>query len=149
VVGALLHRRHRGFDLAHRRDDDDLDQRLRVLDDLEQVEPAHPGEPDVEQHQVDARTRQHRLGGFGARFDQYVVVALEDGGERVAHPLVVIDDEQRFRRSRHGGAASPGSGAGRHSIVWSCRARPHGTAGNPGQAPAPGRLAVARHPQPV
>ena len=33
---------------------------------------------------------------------QHAVVAPEDGGQRVAHPLVVVDDEDRFRLGIHG-----------------------------------------------
>ena len=53
VVGAVLHGLHGGFDLVDRRDHDDFDQAVVLLDDPQHLEAADAGQPDVEQDEVD------------------------------------------------------------------------------------------------
>ena len=62
VIGAVLHRLHGGLDLVDRRDHDDLDQAVVLLDDAEDLEAADAGQPDVEQHQVDVFAVEDRAG---------------------------------------------------------------------------------------
>jgi hypothetical protein len=51
---------------------------------------------NVEQNQIDVFLLQQRQRRFSARHHQDAVVALQDGADRVAHPLVVVADENRF-----------------------------------------------------
>ena len=50
VIGAVLHRLHGGLDLVDRRDHDDFDQAVVLLDDAQDFEAADAGQADVEQH---------------------------------------------------------------------------------------------------
>ena len=47
-----------------RRDDDDFDVRVVLLDDLEDLEAADAGQADVEHHQVDVLLLHHLQRGF-------------------------------------------------------------------------------------
>ena len=93
VVGAVLHRLHGGLDLVDRRDHDDFDEAVVLLDDAEHFEAADAGQADVEQHEVDVFAVEHGQRRLAARDPQHAVLALEDRGQRVPHPLVVVDDE--------------------------------------------------------
>ena len=93
VVGAVLHRLHGGLDLVDRRDHDDFDEAVVLLDDPQDLEAADARQPDVEQHQVDVFAVQDRQRRLAARDPQHAVLALEDGRQRVPHALVVVDDE--------------------------------------------------------
>ena len=102
VVGAVLHRLHRGLDLVDRRDHDAFDEVVVLLDDAQDVEAADAGQTDVEQDQVDVLVFEEAERGLAARDGEDVVVPLEDGGDRVPHPLIVVADENRLS-ARHGG----------------------------------------------
>ena len=52
VVGPILDRLDGDLDLVDGRHHDDLDLVVMVADDLENLEAAHAGHPDVEQHEV-------------------------------------------------------------------------------------------------
>ena len=99
VIGAVLHRLHGGLDLVDRRDHDDLDQAVVLLDDPQDLEAADAGQPDVEQHQVDVLlfsigSAASPLATRSTRYSR-----LQDRGQRVPHPLVVVDDQDGLRRS--------------------------------------------------
>ncbi len=101
MVGAVLHRLHGGFNLVDRRDHDDFDEAVVFLDDAQDFEAADAGESDIEQHQIDVVLGEQGEGGLAARHSQDPVFALQDGGQRVPHPLVIIDDEDGFRLVTH------------------------------------------------
>jgi hypothetical protein len=101
VVGAVLHRLHGRLDLVDGRDHDELDERVILLDDAEDLEAADAGQPDVEQHEVDVLFPQQRQRGFPARRGQDAVVGFEDRREDLPHPLVVVDDEDRLGLGAH------------------------------------------------
>ena len=97
VVGAVLHRLHGRLDLVDGRDHDALDEAVVLLDDAQDVEAADAGQPDVEQDQVDVLVFEQRQRRLAARHRQDAVVALEDGGDRVPHPLIVVADQDGLR----------------------------------------------------
>jgi hypothetical protein len=67
----------------------------------EDVEAAHAGQPDVEQHAVDglALQRGERRGSVAGLF-RLISGVLEKGRERVAKGPVVVDDQHAPGRSR-------------------------------------------------
>ena len=103
VVSAVLHGLHGGFDLGDGRDHEDLDQAVVLLDDPEDFEAADARQPDVEQHQVDVFAVQDGKGGLAGRDPQHAVIALQDGRERIAHPLVVVDHKHGLGFLTHQG----------------------------------------------
>jgi hypothetical protein len=116
----MLHRLHRGLDLVDRRDHDALDERVVLLDDAEHVEAADPGQADVLQDEIDVLVLHQRQRRLAARHRQHAVIALEDGGERVAHALIVVADQDGFRRAGHGGTARivrPSGGSRKHAKI--------------------------------
>ena len=44
---------------------------------------------------------QNRQGGFAARHAKHAVVALQDRRQRIAHTLIVVDDEDGFLLMNH------------------------------------------------
>ena len=102
VIRAVLHCLHGGFDLVDRRDHQNLDQGVVLLDDPEDFEAADAGQPDVEQHEIDVFTMQDGQGRLPARDAQHAILALEDSGEGVPHTLVVVDNEDGFGLLVHG-----------------------------------------------
>jgi hypothetical protein len=100
VVGAGLHRLHRGLDVGDRGDHDAFDEGIVLLDDPQHVEAADAGQPHIEQQQPHLFLAQEQQCRLAARRRQDAVLRFEDGLERVAHRLVVIADQDRFRR-RH------------------------------------------------
>ena len=103
VIRSVTHRLDGGVELLQDGDDDHLDVGVVLLDDLEDLEAADAGEPDVEQHEVDVLFLHDLQRGFAGRGLQQPVVAPEDGRQRVAHAFIVIDDEDGFAAFRHGG----------------------------------------------
>jgi hypothetical protein len=93
----VLHRLHGGLDLVDGRDHDAFDEVVVLLDDAQDVEAADPREPDVEQDQVDVFVLEQAERGLAARNREHVVVALQDCRDRVAHPLIVVTDENGLR----------------------------------------------------
>ena len=69
VERAELHGGHGGPDRLHRRDQDHLDALVDGLDPLEDLDPVHAGQPDVEQHEVHRRGPDdfERAGTVGGR----------------------------------------------------------------------------------
>ena len=101
VIRAVLHRLHGGLDLLNRGDHDHFDQAVVLLDDAEHLEAADARQAHVEQQQVDVLLVQHGQRGFAARDAQHAVLALENRGQRVAHPLIVVDDEDGLQLGSH------------------------------------------------
>ncbi len=97
VIGAVFHRLHGRLDLVDGRDHDALDEAVVLLDDAKDVEAADAGKPDVEQNQVDVLVFQQGKRRFAAGHRQHAVIALEDGGDRVPHPLIVVADQDGLR----------------------------------------------------
>jgi hypothetical protein len=98
----VLHRLHGGLDLVDGRDHDALDEAVVLLDDPQHVEAADARQPDVEQDQIDVLLLEQRQCRFAARDGQHAVIALQDGGDGVAHPLIVIANQNRLRVRGHG-----------------------------------------------
>ena len=94
VIRAVAHRLDRGVELLGLRDDDDLDVRIVLLGDLQDLEAADAGQVDVEEHQVHVFLLHHLQRGFARGGAQHAVVAAQDGGQRLAHLVVAVDDEQ-------------------------------------------------------
>ena len=67
-----------------------FDQAVVLLDDAQDLEAADAGQADVEQHEVDVFAVEHGERRLAARHAQHAVLALEDRGQRVPHPLVVV-----------------------------------------------------------
>ena len=93
VEGAELHGGDRGAHGLHGCDENHLDALVEGLDALEHLDAVHPGQSDVEEHEVD-RGGAHDLERARAigRVDE-VVVVLEDQPERLADTEIVIDDQ--------------------------------------------------------
>ena len=72
------------------------------LDDAQHVEAADAGQADVEQDQVDVLALEERQRRLAARHRQDAVVALEDRGQRIAHPLIVVADQDGLGGPGHG-----------------------------------------------
>ena len=51
--------------------------------------------------QVDVFAVEDRERRFAARHPQHAILALEDRGQRVAHPFVVVDDQDGFGLMAH------------------------------------------------
>ena len=94
VVGAELHRLHRGVGRGEGGDHEDHDARRHVLDRPHEREPVHARHADVGDHQVDAIAADGLERGVAA-VDRQDVVAflLEHDREELAHALLVVDDE--------------------------------------------------------
>ena len=105
VVGAVLHRLHGGLDLVDRRDHDALDEAVVLLDDPQHVEAADARQPHVQQEQVDVLVLQQAQRRLAARHAQDLVVPLQDRGQRIAHALIVVADQDGLggpvHRRRH------------------------------------------------
>ena len=102
VVRAELHRLDGGFDVGDRRNHDHFDEAVVLSDDAEHVEAVDAGKAHVEEHQIDVLAIQDGERGFARRRAQHAIVPPEDGVQRVTHPLVIVDDEDRFRLGIHG-----------------------------------------------
>ena len=75
-------------------DDDHLDVRVVLLDDLEDLEAADAGQVRVEDHQVDVLLLHHLERAFAGAGAKDAQIAAQRAGERLAHHLVVVDDQQ-------------------------------------------------------
>ena len=102
VVGAELHRLDGGLDVGNRRNHDDFDEAVIFSDDAEHVEAVDAGQAHVEEHQIDVLAVQDGERRLARRRAQHAIVPPEDGVQRVTHPLVIVDDEDRFRLRIHG-----------------------------------------------
>ena len=92
---ALDHRRH----FLDRRQQDDLDARLDGLHAAQDLEPAHPGHPDVEQHGVEPLLFE-RFESVGARHGLHdLVVAFEGPGQDSPNSPVIVDDQDNWAPS--------------------------------------------------
>ena len=103
VVGPVPHGLDGGLELLAHRDDDHFDVRVVFLRDLQDLEAADARQPYVEQHQVDLFLFHHLQGGLARGGPQHAVLALQESGQRVAHTLVVIDDEDGLPAFGHSG----------------------------------------------
>jgi len=101
VIRAVLHRLDGRLDVVDRRDHQHLDQAVVLFDDAQHLEAADPGQPHVEQHQVDVFAVQNRQGSFAARDPQDAILTLENRRQGVAHAFVVVDDQHGFRLMTH------------------------------------------------
>jgi len=102
VVSAELHRFDGGLDLADGRDHNHFDQAVIFFDNAQHVEAVDARQTDVEEHQVDVFAIQDGKRGLARRRAQHAIIPPEDGVQRVTHPLVIVDDEDRFRLGIHG-----------------------------------------------
>ena len=102
VIRAELHRLHGGLDLGDGRDHQHLDEAVVLFDDAQHLESADARQPDVEQQEVDVFAIEDRQRGFAGRDAEHAILAFEDRSERIAHPFVVVDDEDGLRLGAHG-----------------------------------------------
>src|SRR5262249_9764168 len=96
VVGALLDRRDRGFDVAVARDHHDRQIGMLLLDRIKQLEPveAAPLQPDIEEDETwpPRRYRNQGIVGIPRRTGQ-VALVLEDAGNQLPDIGLVVNDE--------------------------------------------------------
>jgi hypothetical protein len=101
VVSALLHRSHRHFHFAQRRDHDHLDEAVVLADNGQQFQTAAAGQADVQQNQVDVLPLEDGKPLLACCGRKDEVLTLQDRRQRVPHPFVVIDDENCFALWAH------------------------------------------------
>jgi hypothetical protein len=101
VVGAVAHRLDRRVELADHGDDDHLDVGIVLARDLQHFEAADAGKAHVEQQKVDVFLLHDLQGELARGRAQHAVVAPQHRHERVAHSLIVVDDEQRLAAVGH------------------------------------------------
>ena len=94
VIRAEPHRFDRDIELAHLRSGDHFDVGVVLFRDLEHLEAGDAGKVRVEDHQIDVLLLHHLQRRFAGRCAQHAEVAPQQTGERFAHPLVVVDDQQ-------------------------------------------------------
>jgi hypothetical protein len=58
-------------------------------------------QPDVEQHEIDVFFVDHLQCGLAGRGAEHAVIALEQCCERVAHSLVIVNNQHGFSAFRH------------------------------------------------
>ncbi len=96
VVGAALDGRHRGLDVAVAGDDDDRQVGVRLLGDVEHLQPVEAAalQPDVEDDELRAALldRLQRLVGI-AGDARAVAVVLQEARHHLADVRLVIDDQ--------------------------------------------------------
>ena len=61
-----------------------------------------PGRLNVEQHQVDVLLFHDLKRSFAGGHTQHPVILPQHRCQRLAHPLVVVDDEERLAAFGHG-----------------------------------------------
>ena len=93
VVRAVAHRLDGGVEILVGGDDDDLDVRVVLLDDLQDLEAADARQADIEHHQVDVLFFHDLQRGLAGGGFQNAEVAPEKRQQRFAHPFVIINDE--------------------------------------------------------
>ena len=96
VIRPVSHRLDGDVELFDHRDDDDLDVRIVLADDLQHLESADAGQADVEEHQVDVFLFEDLQGELARRGAEHTVVAPQHRGERLPHSLIVVNDEDRL-----------------------------------------------------
>ena len=80
-------------------DEKDLDFPIRLAKRM----IVDAGQANVEQHQLDVFLLHQLQRHLTGRRAQHVVVALQHGRQRVAHSLIVVDDEDGLSSGRHAG----------------------------------------------
>jgi len=92
IVRALLHRLHRGVNVAERSDKDDVDHRMRLPHLADHVQARHPGHPVIGEHDVIPLPREH-LEALLTRVGPVSRVAdlPQEARERIALRLLVVN----------------------------------------------------------
>lgn len=80
---------------------DHFDQAEVLLNNPEDLEPADAGKADVQEDEIDVFLVENGKRGFARCHAQDPVFPLQDGGQRVPHALVVVDDENGLRFVGH------------------------------------------------
>jgi hypothetical protein len=96
VVGALLDRRHGRLDGAVAADDQHRQVGVALPDEVEHLETVEVGalEPDVQEHEARrARLDLGQRGATVARLADLIALVVEDRRDRVAHLVLVVDDQ--------------------------------------------------------
>ena len=87
---------------------------VQMLELLEDLEPIHPRQPDVEQHQIVALTLEHGEGQLtAARNLNGVALVTQGGGERGAYVGLVVNDQDAGCHRRSVSLSRLGSRAAR------------------------------------
>src|SRR5262249_28034784 len=87
------HRLDGGLDLVDGRDHDHFDEAVVLFDNAEDLKAADSRQPHVEENQIHVVAYEDAERCFTALRAQHPVLALQNRCEGVAHPLVVVDDE--------------------------------------------------------
>ena len=127
VEGAELHGGHRGPHRFHGRDENHFDALVESLDALEDLDPVHPGQADVEEYQIDCRGADDVEGARTVGHVDDVIVVFEDQPERLPDAGVVIYDEDDGARHPRTLAPIPAALAAAWSPTAASRQRPYRT----------------------
>ena len=73
-----------------------------LLENLQHLDAADAGQADVQHHEVDGLLLHDLQRSLARRHPQNAVVLAQDRGHRLAHPFVVVDDEERLAAFGHG-----------------------------------------------
>ena len=115
VERAVAHRLDGDAQLLHFGDHHDLDVRIVLLGDVQDVEPADARKVEVEEHHVHVLALHQFDGRLARRGAQHPVIAPQRGHQGFACSLVLVDDENGLPQLGHLGCASiarpPGPGA--------------------------------------
>ena len=95
VAGPQPQRLAHGIDGLIRREHDDLDLRIDLLELLQESDAADAHHADVQDGDIDLLAAGHLQGRLPVAGHQQFVVVLEDHPERLAGALLVIHDQQR------------------------------------------------------
>ena len=101
VEGAVAHRLDGDGQLLDSDDDHDLDVRVVLLDDVQDVEAADAGQVHVEEHHVDVLALEHVDGRFAGGGAQHAVVAPQRATQGFAARLVAVHDEHGLSELGH------------------------------------------------
>jgi hypothetical protein len=103
VYGAIAHGRRDGGQILVRRDEEHIAVGEFPPDNLQELQTAHAGHPDVAQHHIRGLMHEQGESGFRALRGRDVDFAgLQCFGQRGANPRVVVNNQHRvWHRRRH------------------------------------------------
>ena len=94
VEGTELHRLHRAFDRAVGGQHDDREDGIELADPLQEIDPAHPRQPNVREHDIRLQALE-QLEGLLTRARDFGLVAVvqQKGFGGPGKGLFVVDDQ--------------------------------------------------------
>ena len=93
MIGAELHGLDSRFHAGVRREQNDQDVLIELLDLPQNGDSVRVRKPIVEQDEIDALGEFLHRGASGIRFEHLVPLGLEAFGQRPANQRFVVDDE--------------------------------------------------------